>query len=232
MVSRGDVGSFGTWQGSVVGDVGIRFGGSEHHRIGISSSHTRHRPYGQVDPGGRATLFGASHVCLDGAERPTSSEARRSASDGAGRPTSSEARRPVLDGRSSPGGTAPINGVRHAALFGVSGGASRGVTARDAPRSDAGRPHGTGNPALFGVWSPPPHGTGNPELFGASSPPPHGILDSSDDWMSSGLETGLLGGTAPLPSGRQDARPSGRGREAAGAGTTGCTSRTSVCGGR
>jgi hypothetical protein len=28
----------------VVGDVGVRFGGSEHHRIAISSSHTRHPP--------------------------------------------------------------------------------------------------------------------------------------------------------------------------------------------
>jgi hypothetical protein len=91
---------------------------------------------------------------------------------------------------------------------------------------------GTGNPALFGVWSPPPHETGNPELFGASSPPPHGILDSSDEWTPSGLETDLFGGTEPLPTGHQDARPSGRGRVVAGAGRTGCTSRASAGGGR
>jgi hypothetical protein len=34
-------GSFGPRLRSVLGDVGVRFGGSEHHRIDTSSSHTR-----------------------------------------------------------------------------------------------------------------------------------------------------------------------------------------------
>jgi len=40
-ISRDNDGSFGPRQRCVLGDVGVRFGGSEHHRIDTSSSHTR-----------------------------------------------------------------------------------------------------------------------------------------------------------------------------------------------
>jgi hypothetical protein len=114
-ISHGNHGSFGTRARRVLGDVGVRFGGSEHHRIETSSSHTRppalrgrdsrppgqgsrrpsgHRPAGSTGNGKQAR-FGAP------ASPPTRGEANgalrsiaRRTSPGQGNPSSSEHGRP------------------------------------------------------------------------------------------------------------------------------------------
>jgi hypothetical protein len=42
VISYSEIKRFGTWSRCAYDDVGVCFGGSEHHRIGVSSSHTRH----------------------------------------------------------------------------------------------------------------------------------------------------------------------------------------------
>lgn len=68
----------------VLDDVGVRFGGSEHHRIGISSSHTRHPALAGREPDSRVAAGGVLRSVggcgPDGAGRSASSEVRRSAS--------------------------------------------------------------------------------------------------------------------------------------------------------
>jgi hypothetical protein len=105
----------------VLGDVGVRFGGSEHHRIGTSSSHTRPPPFGVGIPGQRdraagalrrtgkpvsrerqAARFGALATLPPGQSHPTSSEDERLRSTGSGKRRSSEHRAPNLTGTGQP----------------------------------------------------------------------------------------------------------------------------------
>jgi hypothetical protein len=123
----------------VLGDVGVRFGGSEHHRIETSSSHTRPPPYGAGLPanGTRQTaLLGAPRAWFHrGTAIGALRRAARTTSPGHGNRHSSEGRAHGSIGTGNP------------ELFGAS----------DTP------PHGTGNPELFGASDTPPHprqGTG------------------------------------------------------------------------
>jgi hypothetical protein len=95
-ISRDNDGSFGPRPRCVLDDVGVRFGGSEHHRIDTSSSHTRppaRKGRDSQPPRGRATgaiysiarlvpgigqplLFGASRARFHPGHHLTSSEAR------------------------------------------------------------------------------------------------------------------------------------------------------------
>jgi hypothetical protein len=139
--------------------VGVRFGGSELHRIGISSSHTRHPPLrAESQPTGcdercssecqEAHLCGTGNPRLFGRMDPSPPKT--------GRPACSQVRNPVAEGQDlSPGGSAPSYGARHAALFGESGGAQRGVTARGALRGTTGRPHRDREPEALRSAQPP-----------------------------------------------------------------------------
>jgi hypothetical protein len=153
----------------------------------------------------------------------------------------------------------PITGTRRAALFGAPGGVARrdppGGTApstgRDSRHSSECRAARNAGPRLAELFGAPRDGltgTGNQGLFGASGTPPHRdrehrALRSTEPpispgtrtlWMNGfqGLESDLFGGHAPVSPGCLPARPSGRGRPMAGAGTRGCTPLTSVGGGR
>ena len=136
-ISRGNDGSFGTRPRCVLGDVGVRFGGSEHHRIETSSSHTRPPPYGAGLPAtgtGQAALFGALQATFHrGTATGTLRRAARTTSSGYGNRHSSEGR------------AHDLIGTGNQALFGAPG----------TPF------HGTGNPTLFGASGTPPHETGN-----------------------------------------------------------------------
>jgi hypothetical protein len=102
-ISRGNDGSFGPRLRCVLGDVGVRFGGSEHHRIETSSSHTRPPPYGAGLPAtgtGQAALFGALRATFHrgtatGALRSTA----RTTSSGQGTRRSSEHQAPHSTGQ-------------------------------------------------------------------------------------------------------------------------------------
>jgi len=140
-VSRGRVGRLGARHGSVLDDVGVRFGGSELHRIGISSSHTRHPPSQAGNTGKRRTaLFGAPY----GVAR-RDPPGGMAPSTGRGTRHSSECR------------AARNAGTRLAALLGaprdgLTGTGNQGLFgARGTP------PHGTGNQGLFGASGTPPH---------------------------------------------------------------------------
>ena len=74
-ISRGKDGSFGPRQRRVLDDVGVRFGGSEHHRIETSSSHTRPPLYAAGHPATgtqQTALFGAPRALFhrDQVRRP------------------------------------------------------------------------------------------------------------------------------------------------------------------
>jgi hypothetical protein len=195
-ISHGRDGSFGPRPRRVLDDVGVRFGGSEHHRIETSSSHTRPPPYAAGHPatGTRQTaLFGAPRAWFhrDQVRRPLrrthgtvppgygnrhSSERRAHDLTGTGNRTSSEARHPTPPGQ----GTGPLR--------------RRGTPSRPGqcprPRWQGTPAPGARQPALFGALRARLHGTGNPALFGASGPPPH--RDREPD---------LFGGAAPHPTG-------------------------------
>ena len=160
------------------GDVGVRFGGSEHHRIGTSSSHTRPPPYGAGTPGqpgqgrrrlsghrgpgstgtGSSGLFGGRAARFhrgpaSGALRST----RRRTSPGSGTRRFSDHRAPSLTGTGNP------------RLFGVEGTPPHGTGNQKPFGADGTPPHGTGNQKPFGADGTPPHGTGRPDLFGGSA---------------------------------------------------------------
>jgi hypothetical protein len=88
-------------------DVGVRFGGSEHHRIGTSSSHTRPPPYGAGHPAngaGQTARLGASRArfhrgTASGALRGTG----RTASTGQGTRRASAHQAPHLTRGREPG---------------------------------------------------------------------------------------------------------------------------------
>jgi hypothetical protein len=108
--------------------VGVRFGGSEHHRIETSSSHTRPPPFGVGTPGQRDRANGAlrstGRQVPPGQGRAASSEDERLRSvPGSGKRRSSEHR------------ASSLGEVRQAALFGAPGV----------------EPRGTGKPELFGA---------------------------------------------------------------------------------
>jgi hypothetical protein len=187
---------FGTRAVHVLDDVGVRFGGSEHHRIETSSSHIRPRPFGAGTPGPsvygkrsasahrahdaigvrRSAFFGSptarlhrdsANGALRGAERRVSSEQETR--------TSSEARTPRSTGSAH---LASWDGV--AARFG----APRIVSSGWTPRT-----------ALFGVLRARPNGTGNQDLFGGPGAPPRNGLGPS------------LGEPVPRPSGQGHRNP-------------------------
>jgi len=77
-------GSFGPCSLHVLGDVGVRFGGSEHHRIGISSCTLFPVPFGVRglrSPRGAASGV-HSRLRLGAAERFSASAGSRSGQDG------------------------------------------------------------------------------------------------------------------------------------------------------
>ena len=176
----------------MLGDVGVRFGGSEHHRIGTSSSHTRPPPFGVGIPGQRdraagalrrtgqlvsrerqAARFGAlATLPRDSVVRPLR-RASGTVPPGSGTRRSSEHRAPNL------------TGVRQAARFGAPG--VRPHRDRE-PAALRGRRHPTSRDrepaALRGQRHPTPPGhskrhssegrarrltgTGKPHLFGGA----------------------------------------------------------------
>jgi hypothetical protein len=172
-MSRGKDGSFGPRPRRVLGDVGVRFGGSEHHRIETSSSHTRPPPYWAGLP-----ATGTKQTALLGAPP---APFHRGTANGAFRGTARTA---------SPGqGTAPLrrrgpplhpgHGKRHSSEH-----RAHGLT-------------GTGNPALFGASGPPPHRDREPDLLGGSAPHPN--RGTADGTLRSAARTASPGqGTSPL----------------------------------
>jgi hypothetical protein len=165
-ISRGNDGSFGPRPRRVLDDVGVRFGGSEHHRIGTSSSHTRPRPtrQGSRPPGSR---------------RRRSSEHRELGSTGARQPALFGAPRARPHRDREPGALRSIGpptppGARQPALFGAprarphrdrEPGALRSIGPPTSPGQGTGplRRHG-----------PPPHRDREPDLFGGTAPHPTG----------------------------------------------------------
>jgi hypothetical protein len=155
-ISRDNDGSFGPRPRCVLDDVGVRFGGSEHHRIDTSSSHTRpparkgreFRPPGAGQP----ALFIASRV------RSLASCNRRSSEPRALDSTRYNTRPPRR-----PGGV-------------PSGYDRRSSSEPRAPRLTGGR-----KPAPLGVPGAVLHRDRNPELFGASGAHPVGTRQ----WSSS-----------------------------------------------
>jgi hypothetical protein len=154
--------------------VGVRFGGSEHHRIETSSSHTRPPPFGVGTPG----------------QQDRETRALRSAGDSV--PTGQ--RVPASIGA----GPRP-NGARQTALFGALRVAPRGQKTPRSSEHGRHRSTGTRQPTLFGGSARqfhrdrepealrssrhptppgqvnPPHGTRQTALFGAPRAESHGM---------------------------------------------------------
>jgi hypothetical protein len=217
-ISRGKDGSFGPCPRRVLDDVGVRFGGSEHHRIETSSSHTRPRPTRQ-------------------GSRPP----------GPGRRRSSEHREPRSTGTGTSalfGGRAPPfhRGTASGALRSTARTASPGYGNR---RSSEHRAHGltgTGNSMLFGESRRPSRRDREPTLFGGSTPhlTETGNRTSSEDrppispgqsprprWQGTdprGTATGALRSTARTTSSESSNRHSSEYRAP---GSTGTGNRTS-----
>jgi hypothetical protein len=171
VVSRGEAGNFGVRQGSVDDDVGVRFGGSEHHRIGISSSHTRHPPLraGRPRGGERSSSEPRASASVEQGDRPLRRYGARFPAQQGDRPLRRHGAR--FANVTSPGGATPDHGVQHLALFGVSVVASRGVTARRALRSDARRPHRDREPRPLRSVEPPTPRDREPGALRSLEPP-------------------------------------------------------------
>jgi hypothetical protein len=163
--------------------VGVRFGGSEHHRIETSSSHTRPPPYWAGAPGHRDTASGTPR----GARRTVPPRQGTAPLRRNGPPTSPGRRK-----RSSSEPRAPsLTGVRQPALFGASRvGPHRG---REPPAPRSRRPPtspGQGNrissearsPRLDPGQSLPPIGVGHPAHRGQAD----GTLRGAASRASSG----------------------------------------------
>jgi hypothetical protein len=182
-ISRGKDGSFGPRPRRVLDDVGVRFGGSEHHRIETSSSHTRPRPTGQGSrPPGQGNRRSSEH------RAPGSTGARQTAPFGAPRARPHRSREPgALRSIGHP--TPP--GARQPALFG-------------APRA---RPHrGTANGVLRSTARTASSGQGTWRPSGHRAP--HPTRDREPDLLG-GLAPHLNPGQSPQP--RWQGTPAHRG---------------------
>jgi hypothetical protein len=223
-ISHGGHGSFGNRGQRVLGDVGVRFGGSEHHRIETSSSHTRPPPFGVGTPGHRDKAHGAlrsterqvpRHRVAQPLRRasgsvPTRGEAhdalRSIACRSSPRPDkrrSSEHRASNLTGTGIPalfGGAAPpFQSGQRAPLLDRGRAQTQRDTADGALRSTARRASsGQGTPRSSEHGHPRSTGTGQPAFFGAPASQFHwkGIPD-------------LFGGTVPNPTGSGTPRLTG-----------------------
>jgi len=198
-ISHGGHGSFGNRGQRVLGDVGVRFGGSEHHRIETSSSHTRPPPFGVGTPGHRDKAHGALRSTERQVPRHRVAQPPRRASGSV--PTRGEAHDALRSiarrssprpdkRRSSEHRASNLTEARQTALFGASGVEPH----RD---RDSGPLRRGGAPVPIRPASPPPRsgqgpdptgygrrrssehralrlvGAGNPALFGARAPPLH-----------------------------------------------------------
>jgi hypothetical protein len=211
--SPGKLGGFGTRGRTVLGDVGVRFGGSEHHRIGTSSSHTRPPPFGVGTPGhgaGQAARFGAASSRFRGAG-PTarfgaaSSQFHRGQASGAlrrtGRPASSEQGSRSSSGRRQASSRDRDTDALRSGGSPVSSGQSPPTSIGAGPRLT-----GFGTRRLSGHRPPYLAGTGQPGRFGAPASQFHrdratGALRSTGQPVSSGQGTsGPSGSSAPHPT--------------------------------
>jgi hypothetical protein len=176
-ISRGNDGSFGPRLCCVLGDVGVRFGGSEHHRIETSSSHTRPPPYGAGLPAtgtGQAALFGALRATFHrGTATGTLRRAARTTSRGTATGTLRRAART----------TSPGQGTRRSSEHQAPHSTGQGT--RRSSEHQAPHPTGTGNrtssearhpiprdrepDALRSIRHPTPRDR-EPDLFGGAAP--------------------------------------------------------------
>jgi hypothetical protein len=190
----------------VLGDVGVRFGGSEHHRIETSSSHTRPPPFGVGTPGHRDRANGALRSTGRRAsvrsDKRRSSEHRASSLAGQGNPSSSE--------RGRLGTDRPVS-----THFDWGRAPTQRGTADGALRSTARRTSGAGDLALFGARATPLHrDRATSTLRRAGKPVPRDratdTLRSVGEPVSPGQGTsGSSESRAPHPTGQGTDGPSG-----------------------
>jgi hypothetical protein len=141
--------------------VGVRFGGSEHHRIETSSSHTRPPPFGVGTPGHREGKRRASAHRLPpgGAGQRARFGAPASQFHGAGQP------------RRFGASASQFHGAGQPRRFGASASQFHRGEAHGALRSIAGRTSpGSGKRSASAHREPGLTGTREPELFGARAP--------------------------------------------------------------
>jgi hypothetical protein len=196
-ISRNGSGCPGSRRYCVLGDVGVRFGGSEHHRIETSSSHTRPPPSRAGAPGQRGRACGA----LRSNARPVPPGVRQAALFGVSRAEPHRAWQKALFGAPD---AAPFRD-RTPHLLG--GAATSFHSGQEPPTSTVAGPPThleVGLPALFGAQGVQLRARGltpgTPRSAGRRASTEPGTSRSSEHGRASSAASGrphLLGGAAP-----------------------------------
>ena len=188
-ISPGWDGSFGPRLCPVHDDVGVRFGGSEHHRIETSSSHTRPPPYGAGHPAN-----GTGQTARLGVPRASFHGVRQAAPFGAP-------------------GVRPHRGTANGALRSPASTASPGQGTRRVSAHQAPHPTRDREPDLFGGTAP--HlGTAMSTASSARNPGPRGTANGAlrSPACTASAESGRRrpsGHREPVSTGQGRRRPSG-----------------------